>query len=262
MIESPPSPIIVRYHASQADRPKHVRLREAIIGAVRSGELPVGTKVTAERELSESLGVSLGTTQKALGRLTDEGFLVRRQGYGTFVGRARQPIAGSWHFRFVAPEGGPELPVFASILDRSLVQAQPDWARVLGHDDKGYVLVRRMLDVGGRFRCCSNMYLAATRFGRLLRVAARRLSDTNLKGLLESEFSAPTLRSQGQCLSIPILDDDAQVVQVPTGTWGLRLDIVGYSFGHAPITFQRIVIPPTPCGLKLDFYPPAEDGGP
>lgn len=259
MVVPAPSPILVRYHAGAADRPKHARLREAIIGAVESGELPLGAKLIAERELSASLGLSLGTTQKALGRLSDEGFLVRRQGHGTFVGRVRQPIAGSWHFRFIAPEGGPELPVFSSILDRRLVPAQPDWASVLGPDDKGYVRVRRVLDVGGRFRCCSDMILAATRFGRLLRIATRRLSDTNLKALLESEFSAPTLRSQGQCRSAQILGDDARIVQVPAGTSGLRLDIVGYSFGHAPITWQRVVIPPTPCGLKLDFHPP--DGG-
>ena len=108
------SPIVVRFQSTPASLPKHTRLREAVIGAVESGELEVGAKVTGERELSEALGLSLGTTQKALVRLMDEGFLVRRQGHGTFVGSARRAIAGSWHFRFVPPGGGDELPAFAT----------------------------------------------------------------------------------------------------------------------------------------------------
>ena len=260
MVAPPPSPILVRYHAGAADRPKHLRLREAIIGALESGELPLGTKMAGERELSTSLGLSLGTTQKALGRLMDEGFLVRRQGHGTFVGSVRQPIAGSWHFRFLPPEGGPELPVFATLLDRCLVSTQPEWSRVLGHDDNGYVLVRRALDIGGKFRCCSDMVLPATRFGRLLRLAKRRLTDTNLKTLLATEFSAPTLQSDGLCHVAPIQGADAEVVQVPDGTVGLRLGIVTRSFGREPITWQRVMIPPTRYGLKLDFNPPGDNG--
>ena len=91
-----PSLIVVRFQSAAQTLPKHPRLRLALINAVEAGELSVGTKVAGERELSAALGLSLGTTQKALGKLMDEGFLVRRQGHGTFVGSVRQPIAGSW----------------------------------------------------------------------------------------------------------------------------------------------------------------------
>ncbi|HZV92679.1 MAG TPA: GntR family transcriptional regulator, partial [Caldimonas sp.] len=89
-------PVLARFSAGLAALPKHARLREAIVGAVQAGELPAGTKMAGERELSAALGLSLGTTQKALGRLVDEGFLVRRQGHGTFVGTSRRAVAGSW----------------------------------------------------------------------------------------------------------------------------------------------------------------------
>ena len=142
--------------AQAAGVPKHLRLREAIIAAVEAGELPLGQKMAGERELSQQLGLSLGTTQKALGRLMDEGFLVRRQGHGTFVGSMRQPVAGSWHFRFVPPERGAELPVFASLVSRQAVLADGPWSVALGADPKGYVHIRRSLDIGGRFTCASD----------------------------------------------------------------------------------------------------------
>ncbi len=256
-----PSPIVVRYQAAAANLPKHARLREAVVAAVESGELPLGTKMAGERELSAALGLSLGTTQKALVRLMDEGFLVRRQGHGTFVGSVRKPIAGSWHFRFLPPDGGPELPVFATILERRLVTDEGPWTTALGADDKGYVMVRRALDIGGKFTCCSDLYLPASRFARLQRMAAKRLTDTNLKSLLASDFSAPTLQSDGLAQVAPIEAADAAVLGVRAGVVGLQVTIVGRSFGRVPITFQRMVVPPTRYGLKLDFNPPDAPAG-
>jgi GntR family transcriptional regulator len=255
-----PSPIVVRFHGGASNLPKHARLRQAIVEAVEAGELPIGTKVTGERELSEALGLSLGTTQKALNRLMDEGFLVRRQGHGTFVGSVRRPIAGSWHFRFVPPGGGPELPAFATIVERSLERGEGPWSEVLGSDPKGYVMVRRSLDIGGKFRCASRMYLPASRFARLLRMAEKRLTDTNLKTVLAEEFSAPTLHSEGLARIVEIDADDAALVGLPPRTAGLQVHITGYSFARTPISFQRVSIPPNAYALKLDFNPPGSDG--
>lgn len=255
-----PSPIVVRYRATPADLPKHARLRAAIVDALQAGELPLGTKMAGERELSAELGLSLGTTQKALGRLMDEGFLVRRQGHGTFVGSIRRPVAGSWHFRFVAPEhemdGGPELPVYASIVERELVRDEGPWSQALGVDAKGYVRIKRSLDVDGRFLCCSDIYLGATRFARLLRMAEKRLTDTNLKAVLDADFSAPTLQSEGLSNVVQVDAQDARLIGVPLRSWVLQVRIVGRSFGRAPITFQQVVVPPSACSLKLDFNPP------
>ncbi len=255
-----PAPIVLRYRGGLAEVPKHARLRAAIVAAVEAGELPVGSKVAGERELSEALGLSLGTTQKALGRLVQEGFLVRRQGHGTFVGSARRPVAGSWHYRFVAAEGGPELPVFATVVGRRLVREEGPWSSALGPDPKGYAMLERVLDVDGRFACRSAMYLPATRFGRLLRAAPRRLGDVNLKALLEEEYAAPTLHSDGLARVARLDAAECALLNVPRGTWGLRIAIVGRSFGRAPITFQLMTVPPTACGLKLDFHPPLAAG--
>jgi GntR family transcriptional regulator len=253
-----PSPIVVRYQATPPSLPKHTRLRNAVVGALEAGELPVGSKVTGERELSEALGLSLGTTQKALGRLMDEGFLVRRQGHGTFVGGARQPIAGSWHFRFVAPEGGPQMPIFATVVERRLETGPGPWQDVLGPDPKGYVMLRRRVEVGGEFICGSRIYLPASRFSRLLRIAAKRLADTNLKTVLADDFAAPTLQSDGLSFVRAIPADDARLMNVQAGTVGMEIHIVGRSFGRAPITFQLMRVPPTRYALQLDFQPPGQ----
>ena len=253
------SPLVARFQAAGNTIPKHARLRQAVIDAVKAGELTPGSKLTGERELSVALGLSLGTTQKALGRLMDEGFLVRRQGHGTFVGGARQPIAGSWHFRFVPPEGGRELPVFATLLERRLETAAGAWSAVLGDDPKGYVLLHRRLDVGGKFTCTSRIYLQASRFGRLLRMAEKRVGDINLKAVLADAFATPTLQADGLARLAPLDAPDARILGVAAGSIGLQVAITGRSFGRQPITFQHMWVPPTPYALKFDFNPPHPD---
>lgn len=252
------SPIYSRYQSSEPGLPKHARLRTAIVEAVESGDLRVGTKLMGERDLSRLLNVSLGTTQKALGRLMVEGFLVRKQGHGTFVGSARQPLAGSWHYRFRADDGS-ELPVYSTLIDRKLVRTRGIWSQALGADDKGYVMLLRQLDIGGKFNCSSHMYLPASRFGTILRIAEKRLADANLKLLLGSHFAAPTLSSDGLAHVIQISTEDAKVIGVPRQTYGLQVDIVGRTFGRVPITFQQMIVPPAPCGLMLDFKPPTAE---
>ena len=256
LMQAASSFIVARFKTAGTVMPKHARLRHAIIGAVEAGELPVGTKIMGERELSEALGLSLGTTQKALGRLMDEGFLVRRQGHGTFVGSIRRPIEDSWHFRFVPPGGGPALPIFATILERQLVREDGPWSAALGMDPKGFVMVRRSLDIGSKFTFTSQLYLPATRFSKILRMAEKRLEDTNLKKVLANEFSAPTLESEGMAWVTQLDAKDTSLMGIPPRTFGLEVHIIGRSFGHAPISFQRMIVPPTPYALKLDFNPP------
>ena len=250
------APIVARFRAATPAIPKHARLRTAVAEAVEAGELPIGTKMMGERELSQLLGVSLGTTQKALGSLVRDGFLVRQQGHGTFVGSARRPVSGSWHYRFLAEDGVSELPVFASILERKLVTGEGEWSRALGPDSQGYAMIRRALDVDGRLTCASEIYLPASRFGKILRMAEKRLTDVNLKKLLETEFAAPTLHSEGVANVVALPPEDCRVMRVPKSAWGLQIHIVSRSFGRVPITWQRMLVPPTPHGLKLDFHPP------
>jgi DNA-binding GntR family transcriptional regulator len=253
---APQPPIVRRFAASPASLPKHLRLHQAVVGAVEAGELACGSKLAGERELSVALGLSLGTTQKALGRLTEEGFLVRKHGHGTFVGSPRKPIGGAWHFRFVDPGTGHEESVFATVAERSLITRTGPWSDVLGPDEKGYVLLRRQVDVGGKFLCASRMYLPASRFGRLLRIGIKRLDNTNLKTILAEEFAAATLSSDGLAFVREIESQDARLMGLKPGFTGMQLHITARGIGRVPISFQVVSIPPTADGLRVEFHPP------
>lgn len=247
--------------------PKHAQLRSAVVDAIEAGDLPLGARLAGERELSEALGISLGTTQKALGRLMSDGFLVRRHGHGTFVASGRRPVGGSWHYRFLDHDGVTELPVYTVVLERAVVDEPGPWVAALGPDPKGWVRLRRRADVGDRFSCFGEIRLPASRFGRLMRFSERRLNDVNLKALLESEFAAPTVEATGRAWTRRLAVGDARVLGLPQGSWGMEVHIVTFGVGRQPLTFQRMVVPPTEYALRLDFVGPSaatddRDGAP
>jgi DNA-binding GntR family transcriptional regulator len=61
---------------------------EALRGWLATGRHRPGERLPPEQELSAHLGISRGTLRTALRRLEESGEIVRRQGSGTYVGRA------------------------------------------------------------------------------------------------------------------------------------------------------------------------------
>lgn len=57
----------------------------AIAAKIRSGEIPVGTRLPSEPELARSLNVSRNTLREAVSVLREQGLTVTKQGIGTFT---------------------------------------------------------------------------------------------------------------------------------------------------------------------------------
>jgi len=66
-------------------KPMYQQLKDLIIGRISSGELRPADRVPSENELVESMSVSRMTANRALRELTDEGYVRRVAGRGTFV---------------------------------------------------------------------------------------------------------------------------------------------------------------------------------
>ena len=77
--------------AEMPDVPKHVRLRNAVLSAIRKGHFRPGDQLPPEQELSRAVGLSLGTVQRALARLAADHALTREHGRGTFIARTELP---------------------------------------------------------------------------------------------------------------------------------------------------------------------------
>lgn len=69
--------------------PAYLRIKQAIIANIQSGDWAAGTAIPAEITLAEQFGVSRMTVNRALKELESERMLERRQGSGTFVAQQK-----------------------------------------------------------------------------------------------------------------------------------------------------------------------------
>ena len=72
-----------------AAKPRYQQLKDLIIGRISRGELRPSDRVPSENELVEAMSVSRMTANRALRELTDEGYVRRIAGRGTFVADLR-----------------------------------------------------------------------------------------------------------------------------------------------------------------------------
>lgn len=228
---------------------KGQRLYEAFLRLIERGAWRPGERLPPERDLAEALSLSLGTVQGALKLLTQSGLVDRRQGAGTFITKAGELGANVWHFRFRTRDGQSLLPFEIHVLSVEETAEQGEWSDFLG--GLSHIAIDRVIDIGGEFQVSSRFYLDAARFRPLLDMPTGFLSQKNLRVLMHESFNAPTLSGVHRLNCRPLAPADAAVIGCAEGGPGIYMTALGYTFREAPISFQRIVIPPTDYELEI-----------
>jgi DNA-binding transcriptional regulator YhcF (GntR family) len=72
---------------ANAAQPLFDQLRTQIIGGIRDGRLPPGTRLPTVRELAAQMGLAVNTVARAYRELESTGILETRGRFGTFVAR-------------------------------------------------------------------------------------------------------------------------------------------------------------------------------
>jgi GntR family transcriptional regulator len=73
------------------DRPVYLQLADELRAEIRSGKRPPGSQLPTESEFYQQYEVSRTTVKAALRQLVNEGLVVTRKGYGSYV-RERPPV--------------------------------------------------------------------------------------------------------------------------------------------------------------------------
>jgi GntR family transcriptional regulator len=102
--------------------PLHHQIKIAVLQGIEQGWLRPGEQLPLERELAETLGVSLAPVRQAMVDLTKEGYVDRTRGKGTFV-RERKlvekiQILGSFHASMERQGLHPTITVLSSEIQR------------------------------------------------------------------------------------------------------------------------------------------------
>ena len=224
---------------------KRKRIEDAVLKVIEAGFLRPGDRIPTEFELAELLSVSLGTVQKALNELADQGVLNRTRKRGSFVADVQETGSDIWHMRFRRP-GLPSLLPFETIsISVEVVTETGPWSNFLG-PSPDYIRINRLVRVDNTLPIWNPFYLAADRFRPLLDFQMEALNGQNLRHVLHDRFHAPTFRATRsmECREFP--GDVCGKLGVPEGTAGMIQHVGCFTFRDQPLSFQIHFVPPNP----------------
>ena len=236
---------------SRPGLPKYTALRDALVHGVSSGSFVPGDRVPNEQELAGKLPMSLGTVQRALRQLVDEGVIQRRPGQGSFI--AGRPddgeMAQPFHCRFVDDAGTGYLPVFPEALARKSIEGAGEWTRWLGVSQG--LEITRCIRIGSEFDVFSSFVVDPRRLPVFSRLPLRKLSGENFKDII--------FRACGQAIQKVDIFLRQQVppaaisklLQTRPRQSCMAIRAVAFLGEADAIYYQQIFIPPNPRELHI-----------
>ncbi|MEY2619431.1 MAG: hypothetical protein RL522_2433 [Pseudomonadota bacterium] len=232
---------------------KYAQLRETLSEVIRSGHWKPGSQLPPERELARLTGFSLGTVQRALRELSEDGVLVRTQGSGTYVAQGRGSIDAPLHLRFLGREGEPTfLPLFPKVLARKRIDERGPWSDWLRQTGADIVRITRRISVHGEFTLFNRFYFNAATFPGIASAPLSTLDGANLKQMLAGDSNMPVTNVRQRVSFVKFTEEIATVTGVKTGTRGILLESAA-SGGRDPLYFLESFIPPNE--RRLDVSP-------
>jgi GntR family transcriptional regulator len=230
--------------------PKYAQLRETLRAAIKDGYWTPGSQLPPEAEIVHMVGMSLGTVQKALRALVDDGALIRRQGHGTFVVGRERRIDPLWHLRFLKEEDGTYLQLYPKVLSRRLVKSRAGWAKAVGKGAKRLIQIDRTIDVGHEFTVYSKFFLSE-KFKGFIEKPVEELERSNFRSILNEEFNVAVATMSHSFRVEAFPGGICKAIGVQRKAVGLVYEILARDPSLKPVYYQEICIPPNRRRLHI-----------
>ena len=232
-------------------KPRYQQVKDLIIGRISNGDLRPRDRVPSENELVEAMKVSRMTANRALRELTDEGYVERIAGRGTFVAdfRARSHVLEVHNIADEIQRRGHTHS--AEILRQSRQRARGEVAKAL-HVEQG-------TDV-------FHLLLVHSENGTPIQVEDRHVVAGFAPDCLEQDFRRVT--PSAYLTAISPLQEAEQVVRATRPNAAVRqqlqmaneepcLVVIRRTWSHGrPVTFARLHHPGSRYELTGHYTPP------
>lgn len=152
-------PLKRQWEAFSGRGAKYERLAEVFAACIQSGRYEVGALIPKETEICAALPVGLSTVQKALGKLVDEGFIVRRRGLGSFIADPKGQVPEVHVYRFRDHVTGDVMMPFTRVLGMRTVKTAEYGSLLLEFDAEHVVRIDRLVWVTGSQPAYSSFFM-------------------------------------------------------------------------------------------------------
>ncbi|MFV0474459.1 MAG: GntR family transcriptional regulator [Pikeienuella sp.] len=230
---------------------KHRRISEELLNKIEEGRWRPGDQLPSEELLAAEADASLGTMRRALRTLVEMGVVERHHGRGTFVSGARAQDRQLRHFRFMSKGGTQLLPVYFNVEDVTITDETGAWSDFLQDPTGNFVRIRRIASINGEFDVFSEVYLPCHRFGDVSRMSRATLNGVSIRDMLAERFNAPTLDARQTIICEALPPRVSRMIGTPAAQFGIVWTVAGTSYRGAPITWQRIFVPPSDRVIEI-----------
>ncbi|WP_270640716.1 GntR family transcriptional regulator [Longibaculum muris] len=227
--------------------PLYLQLKNTIKGLIESGEIQKGEKIPSEHELCKKYDVSRITVRNALAELEDEGYLIKKQGKGTFATKSKlfRPLEDSVGFSESCRNAGMESS--SVVLKREVLPLDERMQDILKLSDRDQVLyIQRLRLADGEPLMIENNYYSYAKYGFLMNEPL----TGSLYELLAEKKGIICDRSLKTVITVTTASGDmVRLLQVPIGAPLFVMDgIMGDSEGN-PVHYSLQYI----VGEKYSF---------
>jgi len=176
--------------------PLYVQIKEDILAQIRSGQLSPDSVVPSEWELAQKYDVSRMTSRAALTELTQEGYLYRVQGKGTFVARPKIEQRLTCLTGFTEDMRNRRMRPGSQVLRLELAPTPMLAAKVLQvAPGQPVVLLERLRMAEGEPMALETCYL---HFDRAQELLGEDFEDSSLYGFLTEKYDVIPTRAEQQ----------------------------------------------------------------
>lgn len=216
--------------------PVYLQLREQLLVWINEKQLTSQDKLPAERELAAQFNTTRITLRQALSQLEAEGVIYRSNRRGWFItpGRLKYDPSRDVGFNVYVRSQGFE--PRTETISKSLITA-PQWLAEkcqLEQSAQVYHFVRRRY-VDERALLIEHNYLCAQSCTELL----SKNTDDSLWKLIEKEYQLRPCKRDIEIYPQAIVGDEAQWLNVNTGSAGLYLERVSYAQSGLFLEFDQ-----------------------
>ncbi len=215
--------------------PRYVQLRQRLSDGVAQGVLAPGSPLPPEREIATITEFSRVTVRKAIQSLADDGTIVQKQGSGSFISskpaRIEQKLSRLTSFSEDMTRRGKTSS--SRWLERGLFMPSPTEMTSLGLSSEDSVA--RI----ARLRLADGEPMAIERASLSTEILPNPLEvETSLYEVLEKYGHRP-VRALQSISAINLSAMDAELLDVPDGDAGLRIERMSYLEGGRVVEFTQ-----------------------
>jgi GntR family transcriptional regulator len=216
--------------------PLYHQLKEILKTSIAAGVWKANEMIPSENELAATYDVAVGTVKKALAELTREGFILRRQGRGTFVARPDFGRSFFRFFRFDLNQGGEGVIPVSKVLSAGPGRPTPRVREVLRLSGRERVLhIKRLRAFNDLPLMYEDLYLPEKIFAGLDRMD---ISRELLYPIYDSRFNTPIIWADEFLEPRLTTPEIAGHLGIAPGDPVIFLERIAYTFEDKPVEFR------------------------